>query len=105
MLTYRFQCFAAIASLRDDDDVAFQLEQRGEGAEHHALIFRDDDADRLLAWPEATHADTLAFSGKVIVSFVPWAASTSTVPPHASMRSRMPRNPLPSGCVLPRPSS
>ena len=37
----------AVARLRDDRDVAFDFEQRGEGTEDHSLIFRENNANSL----------------------------------------------------------
>jgi len=41
------QSLLAVARLSHDGDVAFDLEQRGEGAEYHALILGEDYANGL----------------------------------------------------------
>src|ERR1700733_5210572 len=42
---YSFDGVAAVCGGGDDGDVGFELEERGEGAKHHGLIFGEDDAD------------------------------------------------------------
>ena len=44
-LLHRAQSFVAVARARDDLDVIFHFEQRGERAQHHGLVFGDDDPD------------------------------------------------------------
>jgi len=69
--------FFAVSHLSYDGDVALDLEQRRESAEHHALIFGDDDANGLASFLRAgiqlapsDFGDT-SFTGTMIVSFVP----------------------------------
>ena len=44
-LLHGAQRFVAVARAGDDLDVVFHFEQRGERAQHHGLVFGDDDAD------------------------------------------------------------
>ena len=44
-LLHDAQGFVAVAGAGDDLDVVFHLEQRGERAQDHGLIFGNDDAD------------------------------------------------------------
>jgi hypothetical protein len=45
MCEYCFQRLLAIAHLGDDGDVTLDLEQRGQSAEHHALIFGENNTN------------------------------------------------------------
>ncbi len=77
------QRLLAIAHLSHDRDVAFDFEQRGERAEHHALILGDDntngfavflrDGIQLSRSPYFDMPDfgALPFRGTVIASRVP----------------------------------
>ena len=47
---YGFERFFAVAGLRDYGNVAFDFEQGSQRSEHHALIFGEDDADRLASF-------------------------------------------------------
>jgi hypothetical protein len=74
----------AVAHLGHDGDVAFDLEQGGQRAEHHALIFGEHHPDGVAALlrggihlaqgPPVSAAGVFAapsFSGRVMVSLVP----------------------------------
>ena len=118
-----FQRFFAVARLRDHRDVAFNVEQRGQRAQHHSLIFGENHADGLAGffcavsgavldvfseWTQfwqPSSLDATCFRGNVIVSVVPASVLRCSVPPSISTRSRMPRKPLPSPFEEPQPSS
>jgi hypothetical protein len=46
----RFKRFFSVANLCDDRDIAFDLEQRGQCAQHHALVFGENHPDLLPAF-------------------------------------------------------
>ena len=85
------QRFPAVMRARHDFNVGFDLEQRRQRAEDHALVLRDENAN--------------AHKGRLIISRVPRPVSRRSTPPSAWMRSLMPLRPLPNGASLPRPSS
>src|SRR5579864_1438306 len=108
----------AVSRLRHHRNVALNIEQRGQGAKHHSLVFGQHYADTPTSFDSLSRAlflgiqlwtpslfDTVSFNGSVMVSVVPASVLRSSVPPSISTRSRMPRRPLPSPLELPRPSS
>ena len=88
----------AIAGASHHRDIALDIKQRGQSTEHHALILGDYDADGLAAFLGRMQAGySLTFdTGRWMAMRVPFSVSRSTVPPRDSIRSRMPRSPLPS---------
>src|SRR5580700_1805643 len=98
---HRIKSLLAIVRLANHHDIVFDTKQRGQRSQHHSLIFRQ-------YYPDRIHASPLRFaalSGSRMVNRVPALVSRSRVPPSASTRSRIPRTPLPSVCLPPRPSS
>src|SRR5207344_3326169 len=80
-------------------EVLLDVDQRGEGAEHHCLILGDQDADHARA-PCAVPR-----GGRVTSRRVPGSPERSSVPATCRRRSRIPDRPLPSGAIPPHPSS
>ena len=82
----------AVPSLADDVEVALDLEQRAQRAEHHGLIFGDEDPDH-----DATIARVAsALRGTTSVRRVPCCPSRSMLPPISASRARIPESPAPS---------
>src|SRR6516164_8559833 len=114
---HSLQGFFTIARLGYDGNIAFHFQESSKGAENHGLIFGDDHPNLLARWIGTAHPGcsvpaaclrVFVARGSVIVSRVPaWACGSSwcSVPPRASILSRMPRRPTPSVCKPPRPSS
>src|SRR5690348_9284837 len=90
--------FFSITCLGDNGDVAFNLKQRRERSQHHALIFRQHDTDGLAAFfrvifyaffGEGIHwlislFTRGSFRGRVMTSVVPDLLLRSSVPPSIS---------------------
>ena len=91
----------------DHLDVLFEVEQRGQCAQHHCLILGDQDADQAAASSDAGSRD-VGRSGTVGIRTVratPRAVSIVISPLACSTRSRIPAKPAPSWIAPPRPSS
>ena len=122
--------FAAVGGLGDDGDVGFELEERGEGAAEHGLVFGEEDADlgggHGFRRQFGCSRDRRSSGGARVQSQRSVSGQSSMVkreldeeawcrwcgqgerPPRDSTRSRMPRRPLPSRvgwCAAPSSST
>src|SRR5690606_3500557 len=93
MLTHRLQRLLPVGGRRHHFDVFFEIEEGGEGREHHRLVLGQDDPDHGVP------------TGRLTRSRVPGGPLRSTRPPAAITLSRIPRRPEPSGSLAPTPSS
>src|SRR6266568_1053900 len=103
------QGLASIGGLRDYGDVWFEVKKCGESSAQHGLIFGEENADRSCRFGSHDHDIAALRSGSSRMSRVPWPcsmpSSSEKRPPSDSMRSRMPRRPLPSWALACWPSS
>jgi len=102
------ECFAAVGAGGDDDDVGFEVEESGESAEDHGLVFGEGDADGG-AWAhwatQGAFSCAVAGCGSSMSKVTPGSVVMESRPPRDWTRSRMPRRPLPSWSFGGAPSS
>src|SRR6185312_6013958 len=96
----RLHCFFTIAGACNHRNVSFNLKQRCQRAQNHALIFGDHHTNRASTGlaNSGIHWALLVFTakGNWITNVVPCPVLRSKVPPSDSTLSRIPRMPLPS---------
>jgi hypothetical protein len=107
-----------LAGLGDDGDVGLEVEERGEGSSEHGLVFGEEDADRrrglLAAGRHEGGGRSVPANGVAERQLDDQLGSRDRRlarvrardwPPSDSMRSRMPRRPLPSRAMACSPLS